>query len=49
MISIETIDAAEYFAVSVPGAVATGSGGTLETERYFQIRSLPLPVLTPPH
>jgi hypothetical protein len=33
-------------AVSVPGAVATGSGGTLEIERDFLIRSLPLPVLT---
>jgi hypothetical protein len=32
--------------VSVPGGVATGSGGTLETERDFLIRSLPLPVLT---
>jgi hypothetical protein len=30
--------------MSEPGTVATGSGGTLETERDFLIRSLPLPV-----
>jgi hypothetical protein len=32
--------------VSEPGAVATGSGGTIEIERDFLIRSLPLAVLT---
>jgi hypothetical protein len=33
--------------VSVPGAIATGSGGTIENQRDFLIRSLSLPVLTP--
>ena len=32
--------------LSVPGAVATGSGVTSEAEQDFLIRSLPLPVLT---
>src|SRR5580765_1375106 len=32
--------------VSEPRAVATGSGGTLESQRGFLIRSLPLSVLT---